>query len=93
MREAFRVLKPDGGSLWVKCKDEVEREVQRWSHVYIYQMASELGFCARDLFVLTGSMSPQRWPGCVQRHARKNHSFLWVFQRPIGEYRQIPLVA
>jgi tRNA G10 N-methylase Trm11 len=25
MREASRVLKPEGGTLWVKCKDEVER--------------------------------------------------------------------
>lgn len=29
MAEAFRVLVPDGGMCWVKCKDEVEREVQR----------------------------------------------------------------
>jgi hypothetical protein len=89
MQEAYRVLNPDGGTCWVKCKDEVEREVQRWSHVFIYQMALDIGFCARDLFVLTGSTSPQRWPGRIQRHARKNHSFLWILQRPDERYRKL----
>lgn len=89
MQEAYRVLCPSGGTLWVKCKDEVEREVQRWSHVAIYQMALEVGFCARDLFVLTGTRSPQRWPGREQRHARKNHSFLWIFQRPDERYANL----
>jgi hypothetical protein len=89
MGEAFRVLNPEGGQLWVKCKDEVEREVQRWSHIRIYQMALELGFCARDLFVLTGMTAPQRWPGRVQRHARKLHSYLWVFARPDERYAKL----
>jgi hypothetical protein len=89
LAEAFRVLVPEGGTCWVKCKDEVEREIQRWSHVMIHQMALEIGFCARDLFVLTGSTSPQRWPGRIQRHARKNHSYLWIFQRPDERYRKL----
>jgi len=90
MTEAFRVLKSDGGGLWVKCKDEVEREVQRWSHIRIYEMALQIGFCARDLFVLVPSgQQAQRWPGRVQRHARKNHSFLWIFQRPDERYRKL----
>lgn len=89
MTEAFRVLSPEGGTLWVKCKDEVEREVQRWSHIVIYQMALEMGFCARDLFVLAGTTSPQRWPGRIQRHARKTHSYLWIFQRPDERYRKL----
>jgi hypothetical protein len=89
MQEAFRVLVPEGGTCWVKCKDEVEREVQRWSHIKIHEMALEIGFCARDLFVLAGSTSPQRWPGRTQHHARKNHSYLWIFQRPDERYRKL----
>jgi len=89
MTEAFRVLSPEGGTCWVKCKDEVEREVQRWSHITICQMALEIGFCARDLFILTGMTSPQRWPGRIQRHARKNHSYLWIFQRPDERYARL----
>jgi DNA modification methylase len=89
MAEAYRVLDPDGGQLWVKCKDEVEREVQRWSHIRIYEMAQALGFAARDLFVLAGTTAPQRWPGRVQRHARKNHSFLWIFVKPDERYKKL----
>lgn len=91
MAEARRVLSPDGGQIWVKCKDEVEREVQRWSHICVYEMALSLGFCARDLvFLLVPSARPaERWPGRVQRHARKNHSYLWVFQRPDERYRRL----
>jgi DNA modification methylase len=86
--EAHRVLRPVGTVL-VKCKDEVEREVQRWSHIAIYNMAIELGFCARDLFLLTGTTAPQRWPNRTQRHARKNHSFLWVLQKPDQRYARL----
>jgi hypothetical protein len=89
MTEAYRVLSPDGGQVWVKCKDEVEREVQRWSHIKIYEMALDLGFCARDLFVLTGMTAPQRWPGRTQHHARKLHSFLWIFTRPDERYAKL----
>lgn len=89
MAEAFRVLRPDGGQLWVKCKDQVQREVQCWSLLDIHQMAAELGFCARDLFVLTGATAPDRWPGRIQRHARKTHSYLWVFTRPDARYAKL----
>lgn len=90
MEEAYRVLNPDGGTCWVKCRDEVEREVQRWSHIRVYEMAVEIGFCARDLFVLVPDSKPaQRWPGRQQRHAQKNHSFLWIFQRPDERYRKL----
>lgn len=89
LAEAFRVLRAEGGTCWVKCKDEVEREVQRWSHIAVYHLAIQAGFCARDLFVLTGTTSPQRWPGRVQHHARKTHSYLWIFQRPDKRYARL----
>jgi DNA modification methylase len=79
MREAARVLKP-GGTLWVKTKDQVEWEGQRWRHIEIYQDALALGFCGRDLFViLTAPPILGRWN--KQKHARKNYSFLWIFQK------------
>ena len=82
MSEANRVLKSKGGQLWVKCKDEVESNTQRWSHIYLYEIAQRLGFYAKDLFVLTpdSNTTSNRWPG-KQRHARKNHSYLWVFEK------------
>lgn len=81
MSEALRVLRP-GGQLWVKCKDEIESGKQQWSHIEIHNDAVDLGLYARDLFVLVPpSKSPQtRWS--TQKHARKVHSYLWVFDKP-----------
>lgn len=80
MREAFSVLKT-GGYLWVKCKDEIESSYQRWSHIEVYNAALKIGFFAQDLFILTQKSNPivqhKR-----QQHARKNHSYLWVFKKP-----------
>lgn len=87
--EATRVLRPDGGQLWVKCKDTIASERQCWSHIDILEMAKELGMYARDLFLLVPA-SPStvvaggRWPR--QMHARKVHSYLWVFET--GGYRR-----
>lgn len=89
MVEGRRVLRSDGGQLWVKCKDEVEAGVQRWSHIMLYYEAIKLGFYARDLFVIIpdSRTSSKRWER--QLHARKNHSFLWVFERPDESYRRL----
>lgn len=80
LAEANRVLKPDG-RVWVKCKDTLASEQQRWSHINVYEMALELGMYARDLFILVPpappSMTTTRW--ARQLHARKIHSYLWVF--------------
>jgi tRNA G10 N-methylase Trm11 len=80
MREARRVLKP-GGLLWVKCKDEIESGLQRWSHIELYHEAEKLNFYAKDLFVVfpTSATSHNRW--ARQLHARKNHSYLWIFRK------------
>jgi hypothetical protein len=79
MVEAKRVLRQQG-QLWVKCKDEVESSRQCWSHMEIHDIALELGYSAKDLFVLvpTSRTSFKRWS--EQLHARKSHSFLWVFR-------------
>ena len=79
MIEAQRVLKP-GGFLWVKCMDQVMSSKQQWGHIDLFQVANELGYYGRDLFVLlpTSRTSKGRWK--VQYHARKVHSYLWIFQ-------------
>jgi hypothetical protein len=51
MGEAKRVLKP-GGTLWVKCADEVEASHQRRGHVEVLQIAQELSLEDEDLFIL-----------------------------------------
>ncbi len=76
----MRILKP-GGLLLVKCQDEIESARQRMSHIEIHDIAvHELGLTVKDLFVVTPKTKPvvqfKR-----QRHARKNHSYLWVFRK------------
>lgn len=81
MTEAFRVLKP-GGFCWVKGKDEVSSGRQHWSHRQIPDIADkELGFYMRDLFIVipNGQSPTSRWT--TQHHARKVHSYLWIFEK------------
>jgi len=87
MTEATRVLR-DGGQLWVKCKDTLASERQRWSHITVFELADKLGFYARDLFLLVppapSSVTTGRW--ARQLHARKVHSYLWIFET--GGYKR-----
>lgn len=76
--EASRVLKQDG-VLIVKCQDEVSANTQRLTHVEIINHYSQVGFYAKDLFIVMRLNAP-----CVTRlkkqvHARKNHSYFLVF--------------
>lgn len=80
MKEARRILKKEA-LLWVKCKDEVESSYQRWSHIEILLIALKLGFFGKDLFVFTQLQKPAIQHK-NQQHARKNHSYLWVFKKP-----------
>jgi hypothetical protein len=82
MRECMRIVKPEGGQVWVKCKDQVQSGLQRWAHVEMCSDAVQLGLYPRDLFIL---IAKARTPGgrwSVQHHARKPQSYLWVFERP-----------
>ena len=77
--EAKRVLKPKG-VLVLKCQDIIQSNRQNWNHIEIYNIATVNGFYGEDLFVLVQSTIPcQRWK--IQRHARKNHSYFWVFRK------------
>lgn len=80
MKEAFRILKI-GGTLWVKCKDEIESSYQRWSHVEILKIANELKMFGKDLFILVQENDPHI-QHINQQHSRKNHSYLWIFKKP-----------
>lgn len=81
LEEAMRILKP-GGQIWVKTKAEVESGRQRWNHHELWQLGTALGLNLRDEFVLIphGRMVEARW--ATQKHARKNLSYLLVFELP-----------
>jgi tRNA G10 N-methylase Trm11 len=78
MVEAKRILKKNG-RLWVKCKDEIETSKQRWSHIEIYNIAIKLELYPKDLFIFVQNSKPYVQKK-EQQHARKNHSYLWIFE-------------
>lgn len=82
--EFWRVLSP-GGIFVIKCQDTVSSGVNHWSHYEVEKMAREQGFDQLDLFVL-GKKSVLLSPNMRnQQHARKNHSYLIVFQKPYAK--------
>lgn len=80
MEEADRVLLGDGICI-VKCQDQVESGKNKWIHIWIYEYATKfLGWKAEDLFVMVCNNKPTMRHN-YQIHARKNHSFWWVFRK------------
>lgn len=79
IKEAHRVLRP-GGTCWVKCQDSIESHQLRPSSVKVHQLGKLAGFEAQDLFVLTTD-TPPGGGRAVQHHARRNHSYLWIFRK------------
>jgi len=79
MIEAKRIAKRQ---VWVKCKDQVQGGLQRWSHCELHNIGMSVGLYARDLFILVADAQTPRGRWKVQHHARKPHSYLWVFDIP-----------
>lgn len=76
--EAFRVLR-DGGVLIAKLQDEVSRNEQRLTHIEVTNIYEEMGFHAKDLFVVVRPDTPTVGRMYEQRRARKNHSYFLVY--------------
>ena len=76
--EAHRILRK-GGILIVKCQDEVSAGKQWFTHVEIINEYQEMGFYAKDLFVVVRNNKPAVSRLKNQVHARKNHSYFLVF--------------
>lgn len=80
IKEANRVLK-EGGIFVFKCQDKVSSGKQYWMHCFVYEQAIKNGFEAIDLFVLIAkSRLVANWQR-NQKHARKFHSYFWVFKK------------
>ena len=80
MKEIHRVLVP-GGWLIFKCQDGVLSGVNNFTHGEIYKMAVSLCFKPVDLFILLAKHRMKDPTHRVQKHARKFHSYFWVFRK------------
>jgi hypothetical protein len=80
LREFYRILK-DNGIVIFKCQDQVSSAKQHFIHVWIMYKAMELGFYPKDLFILLSKnrLTDKR----IQQHARKFHSYFWVFEKSL----------
>ncbi len=87
-KEAHRVLK-ERGVFIVKCQDAVSANRQHLTHVQLVVEYQEMGFYAKDLFVLVRKNRPAVSRLKKQVHARKNHSYFLVFVKvPAGKTLQ-----
>jgi len=80
LREAHRVLKPDG-ILIFKCQDKVSSGKQYMSHVFVMDEAVKAGFYPVDLFILGAKARLVADWQRNQKHARKFHCYFWVFEK------------
>jgi hypothetical protein len=82
LKELYRVCKDDG-LLVFKCQDTISSGKNHFTHAMIMNMAQEIGFYPKDLFVLLAKMRINSFGGRwnKQEHARKYHCYFWVFQK------------
>jgi len=83
LKELYRLCEKDGFVV-MKCQDTVSGGVQYFSHVHVMNMALDIGFYPKDMFVLTSNVRVNAFNGTKwrkQHHARKYHSYFWVFQK------------
>lgn len=82
LRSFRRVLVPKGIVAW-KCQDYTDARTTM-THCLLYNWATDAGFYAKDIFI---RYRTREHPGAVykmhktQRHARKFHSYWYVFEK------------
>lgn len=75
-----RALAPGGLLVW-KCQDIVESGKQVWNHCYVQELCQALKLKAIDLFILVRDRVIQGHNHGSQQHARRSHSYFWVFRK------------
>jgi hypothetical protein len=76
-REISRILKSKGIFVF-KCQDCID-DKNYFIHIDVYNYACKYGFKALDLFILLAKSRIINFK--QQQHARKYHSYFWVFQK------------
>jgi len=80
LKEFSRVLKDDGIVIF-KCQDIVSSAKQHFTHCWVMYEAMKYGFYPKDLFILLAKNRLN--DGRKQQHARKFHSYFFVFKKHI----------
>jgi len=82
LKELYRIT-DKGGFVIMKCQDTVSGGKNHFTHAMVMQMALKIGFYPRDLFILLAKMRINSFGGKwnKQHHARKYHSYYWVFEK------------
>lgn len=81
LKEFYRVTK-ENGILIFKNQDKVSSGKQYFSHCTIHSMAVAMGWYPLDLFILLAKHRiVADWQLRNQKHARKFHSYYWVFRK------------
>lgn len=83
LKETYRILQTNG-ILVFKCQDVVSSGKNHFTHSLVLNMALHIGYYPKDLFILMtknriNSFNGGKWKN--QYHARKHHSYFWVFQK------------
>jgi hypothetical protein len=78
LREFYRILSP-GGIVIFKCQDVVSGGKNHFSHCWVMYESMKHGFFPKDLFILLAQN--RITDGREQQHARKFHSYFWVFKK------------
>lgn len=70
-----------GGFLIMKIMDVCGPNGQIWVAHYVHNKAIECGFLLDDIFILVARSKYLHTNGQIQRHARKYHSYFFVFRK------------
>lgn len=70
-----------GGFLVMKTMDVCGPSKQLWINNYVQNKAAECGFILEDIFILVSQTKYLFTSGLRQKHARKYHSYIFVFRK------------
>jgi hypothetical protein len=80
LREFYRIL-INGGIIIFKCQDGVVSAKNHFTHCWLMYEALKHNLYPKDLFILLAQNRIN--DGREQQHARKYHSYFWVFKKEI----------
>ena len=80
LKEFYRLLNKNGVLIF-KCQDKVSGGKNYFSYNIIMNLAYDIGFYPKDLFVLLAKSRIIGGRHKNQQHCRKFHSYFWVFEK------------